>query len=103
MRKFILLITSSALLALGIAFGGGSALASNGNACPHASNTPPNCGNHNGQGHGGGGGGTTCDFANPPTGPISGIVGQVGEGVGDNPLGNLVVDVGCALQNDLGL
>jgi hypothetical protein len=71
-------------------------------SCPGSSHnpggTPPNCGHTPPPAPP-----PACDFANPPTGPISGIVGKVGEGIGDNQLGNLVVDVGCALQKDLGL
>ena len=101
MRRAFLALVAAAAVAVGV---GGTSIAS-GKACPSSSHnpggTPPNCGHtppsppppsH-----------AACGFDNPPTGPISGIVGKVGVAVGNNQLGNLVVDVGCALQKDLGL
>jgi hypothetical protein len=99
MRRILALGVASAAFAL-IGVSGAS-----GKGCPDASHnpgaTPPNCGH------------ApppppppppkACGFANPPDGPISGIVGQVGEAIGDNQVGNLVVDIGCALQKNLGL
>jgi hypothetical protein len=104
MRRAFLALAVAGVVAVAA---GGASIASG--SCPNSSHnpggTPPNCGH------------TppsppppppppppkACGFANPPDGPISGIVGQVGVAVGDNQLGNLVVDIGCALQKDLGL
>jgi hypothetical protein len=41
-----------------------------------------------------------CGFSNPPTsGPISAALGQIGEAIGDNPLGDAVVQIACAVSS----
>jgi hypothetical protein len=43
-----------------------------------------------------------CGFDNAPTGAVSGVLAQVAEGVGNNPAGQLVMQVACGVAG-LGL
>jgi hypothetical protein len=93
MRRFLILVLTL-VMAIGLPLAGTATAASN--ACPHADNTPPNCGK--------GKGGTTCgpqtQGGTRPTTMVGGAVWDVGAGFTANnaaQVGDLVQTVACLI------
>jgi hypothetical protein len=95
MRRFLILVLAL-VMAIGLPLAGTATAASN--ACPHADNTPPNCG----KGKGGGPKAKECgpesSGGSAPTGQLSGPVYGIGHDInegGGAPLGDVVQTVAC--------